>query len=96
MVVYFEIHVQTDRIYDQTGTGPLKKCLYILVVWPDLTSHYQNMPIKLKPPVDTPGKWVQRREFPGTKSFGFYSCECNKQWMSAHAFKEYRQDCKGL
>ena len=53
------------------------------------------MPTKVKAPVDTPGKWVPRREFPGTKSFGFYRCECNKQWISAHAFKDYRQDCKG-
>jgi len=53
---------------------------------------------KPEPPVDTPGYWELRDNFKGLKSFGSYVCESkkckNKEWISAHAHKEYRQGCK--
>eukprot|EP00955_Chlamydomonas_euryale_P054789 355943-Chlamydomonas_euryale.AAC.8 len=48
----------------------------------------------LPAPVDQPGHWVERKKFKGHKSFGYFRCgKCRKGWMSAHAFKQYRQDC---
>jgi len=47
------------------------------------------------PPVDTPGRWVSPSEFRGRKSFGYFRCTCGKWWMSAHAFPQYKQACKG-
>ena len=47
------------------------------------------------PPAPSLGKWVIREEFGRGKSFGFFKCEkCNHDWVSAHAFKMYRQACK--
>ena len=47
-------------------------------------------------PVDNDGQWVARNKFKREKSFGFFKChKCNKTWLSAHAFRKYRQGCKG-
>ena len=54
------------------------------------------MQIKIPPPVDTPGYWILRDAFNGSKSFGVFVCEdtkCKKQWISAHANKEFRMGC---
>ena len=49
----------------------------------------------LDPPVDTPGIWLSREEFNGEKSFGAFQClACKKSWISAHAFKAYKQGCQ--
>ena len=46
-------------------------------------------------PIPTPGYWIARADFPGDKSFGYFSCDaCSNSWLSAHAFKHYRQGCK--
>jgi len=52
--------------------------------------------ISLKDPVSTSGKWVERSEFNGKKSFGYFECDgCSgKSWVTAHAFKQYKQACK--
>lgn len=50
---------------------------------------------KLPPPVSSSGVWVLLEDFPGKKSFGFFQClECKSSWYSAHAYREYRQQCK--
>ena len=50
---------------------------------------------KLSKPVSTPGYWVYKKDFNGTKSFGYYSCNnCRKNWISAHAHSKYKQACK--
>ena len=50
---------------------------------------------KLKPPVDSPGQWVLRKEFQGRKSFGAFQCvKCTKIWTSAHAYKNFKQGCQ--
>jgi len=47
------------------------------------------------PPIDCHGRWVYREKFRGTKSFGFFLCKtCKKQWISAHAFRIYKQECQ--
>lgn len=47
------------------------------------------------PPVSSPGQWVPRDEFKGKKSFGAYRCDdCDKTWISAHAFRDYHQGCQ--
>jgi uncharacterized C2H2 Zn-finger protein len=43
---------------------------------------------------DADGHWVEPSSFSGNKSFGYFKCECNASWISAHAYSEYRQDCK--
>ena len=43
---------------------------------------------------DADGHWVASSDFSGRKSFGYFQCECNATWVSAHAYSEYRQDCK--
>jgi hypothetical protein len=49
----------------------------------------------LKAPVEAPGRWVLRDEFPGRKSFGCFECKrCRVYWTSAHAQKQYLQACK--
>lgn len=48
-----------------------------------------------EPPVDSPGQWVLREDFTGRKSFGYFVCGCGRFWLSAHAFKDYRQGCRG-
>jgi hypothetical protein len=46
-------------------------------------------------PVDNAGKWVETQNFQGSKSFGFFKCrQCRQKWISAHAFKVYKQGCK--
>lgn len=46
-------------------------------------------------PLDVPGHWVLRGDFPGKKSFGFFVCDaCGKWWLSAHAFRRWEQGCK--
>lgn len=46
-------------------------------------------------PVDNAGKWVELQNFQGSKSFGFFKClGCRQKWISAHAFKVYKQGCK--
>ena len=46
-------------------------------------------------PVNEPGYWTKASKFTGRKSFGAYKCErCHALWISAHAFKQYTQDCK--
>jgi len=41
------------------------------------------------------GKWIRREAFQGRKSFGKYQCSsCGNKWSSAHAFKEYGQQCR--
>ena len=49
-----------------------------------------------KPPVpNLRGTWVLRENFTGQKSFGHFTCGgCNKEWISAHAFVAYMQQCK--
>lgn len=48
-----------------------------------------------RPPFpDARGNWVPRIEFHGKKSFGYYTCDCGSIWTSAHAQKQYRQECK--
>ena len=45
-------------------------------------------------PVSSPGKWVSRDEFDGRKSFGQFVCfNCNSQWISAHAYRRFKQGC---
>jgi hypothetical protein len=40
------------------------------------------------------GFWVKRRKFTGEKSFGRFHCgNCEKEWLSAHTFKMYKQAC---
>ena len=55
------------------------------------------MPMPTHAPVDTPGYWILRDAFNGSKSFGVFVCEnakCNKQqWISAHANKAFRMSC---
>lgn len=47
------------------------------------------------PPVNTRGQWKLYQEFDGRKSFGSFMCtSCRKQWISAHAYLDYRQACK--
>lgn len=47
------------------------------------------------PPVLSAGEWVHWDEFKGNKSFGYFLCDnCNKKWISAHAYKNYRQGCQ--
>ena len=50
----------------------------------------------LGPPFsDAEGEWVPRESFEGKKSFGFFTCRrCRKDWTSAHAFAQFRQQCK--
>lgn len=45
-------------------------------------------------PISLDGHWTIRSKFQGRKSFGFFICNCKKTWLSAHAFKEYKQGCK--
>jgi hypothetical protein len=53
------------------------------------------MAAALKAPVSSPGQWVPRKSFTGRKSFGAFECDlCKKVWVSAHAFKEYKQGCQ--
>lgn len=41
------------------------------------------------------GEWIERRNYYGGKSFGYFSCgDCHKTWMSAHSKKEFEQGCK--
>lgn len=41
------------------------------------------------------GTWIPAQQFTGGKSFGHFCCNyCEKQWMSAHAKKGYKQGCK--
>jgi len=51
-------------------------------------------PEKLSHPVDDDGEWVLRDDFTGRKSFGYFQCNCAKEWQSAHAYKEFNQDCQ--
>jgi hypothetical protein len=51
----------------------------------------------LDPPFDgIEGEWVLRKDFQvGKKSFGYFKCDtCSKDWVSAHSFTNYRQECK--
>jgi len=58
-------------------------------------SEYSSSSIGLDAPVETPGQWVLRKDFVGQKSFGFFKCQdCQETWISAHAFKLYKQGCK--
>lgn len=43
------------------------------------------------------GYWTPRLQYQGTrKSFGSYECcSCSKKWLSAHAYKKYKQGCQG-
>lgn len=40
------------------------------------------------------GEWVPRDLFRGKKSFGGFVCECGASWVSAHAQKLFKQQCK--
>jgi len=40
------------------------------------------------------GEWVPTDEFRGSKSFGYFKCECTNWWFSAHAFPNYKQGCQ--
>lgn len=61
----------------------------------DLTSWQANSFEWPDNPVDTAGSWVNRDQFTGPKSFGFFQCSnCFKTWLSAHAFPKYKQGCK--
>ena len=45
--------------------------------------------------MDEPGFWVELKDFWGNKSFGMFECEdCDQIWLSAHAFKRFKQACK--
>jgi len=48
------------------------------------------------PPIEgLDGEWIKREAFQGRKSFGKYQCSsCRNKWSSAHAFKEYGQQCR--
>jgi hypothetical protein len=49
------------------------------------------------PPLGLDGSWVEREEFSGVKSFGFFECpgpKCRHFWISAHASKKYCQGCR--
>ena len=62
-----------------------------IVVITEMIYIYDIMP----EPVTSDGHWVLRRNFPYKKSFGYFKCDdCNKWWISAHSFKEYKQGCK--
>lgn len=40
------------------------------------------------------GKWVNRKDFAGRKSFGVFHCfVCRNKWVSAHAQVRYGQQC---
>jgi hypothetical protein len=73
---------------------------YIRMAWVRLvetsismSSSSRRMP---KNPVSTDGQWVERADFKGHKSFGYFCCHgCSgKNWVSAHAFVDVRQGCK--
>ena len=51
-------------------------------------------PIPDHPPVDGAGEWVERRNFDGEKSFGFFICDCGRYWLTAHCYRDYKQGCK--
>ena len=52
-------------------------------------------PPMFAPPFDgVEGEWIPRELFRGNKSFGGFVCNCGKTWVSAHAQKVYRQQCK--
>ena len=40
------------------------------------------------------GTWVKREKFNGAKSFGYFTCSGCSTWTSAHAYSQYRQECK--
>jgi hypothetical protein len=46
------------------------------------------------PPITSNGFWTTTQECSQRKSFGFFVCECGSEWISAHAFKKYKQGCK--
>ena len=49
----------------------------------------------IKPFEGCNGIWVKAGNFPGSKSFGYFTCNfCQKNWISAHAFKGLKQGCK--
>jgi len=51
---------------------------------------YYALPI----PVSESGEWVYLDEFKKQKGFGVFECDkCKKAWISAHAFKKYKQQC---
>lgn len=48
-------------------------------------------------PAGIKGKWVHRKKYKNsdTSSFGKFKCsECNHVWVSAHAWKNYGQQCQ--
>ena len=52
----------------------------------------------LRPPIpECEGEWVDRQDFSGRKSFGFFACTSSScggnRWTSAHAYPEYKQAC---
>jgi len=60
------------------------------------SSHQQKKGIEnIPPPVESPVKWECREEFNSRKSIGYFKCSrWFKSWISAHAFKDYKQGCK--
>ena len=48
------------------------------------------------PPIESSGHWALREEFFGHKSFGYFVCSicAGSNWISAHAFKNFKQGCK--
>jgi hypothetical protein len=63
-------------------------------------SKRNSIPPPPNPPIiDLSGHWVERKGFKGKKSFGYFSCyvcagKNQSSWLSAHAFKTFRQGCK--
>ena len=61
----------------------------------DSTRH--PVPPPPSPPIESSGHWIEREKFPGDKSFGYFfcfTCAGKSAWISAHAFKRYKQGCK--
>ena len=73
----------------QTGLKAHKKAKHQQHI---LSSGSTLSPEAFDAPVDEPGRWVERQDFHGRKSFGVFSCpSCTKVWMSAHAFRDFTQ-----
>lgn len=105
--IYSPAHSQQCKIHGRSFKSP--KALEQHLKSPIHSSYFSvklnrafNTPQKFKehlyippPPVPSKGKWLIRSDFPKEKSFGYFKCYyCNKTWISAHSFKNYKQGCK--
>lgn len=96
-----ERYASTGQIYCQNDTyryQKLKASSAVINLFKPIKKTPHAMPTKFPPPpVCTRGYWQRRQDFQGNKSFGYFICHsCNKQrgWISAHAFRNYKQGCQ--